>query len=371
MPNLSAKVTADVSQFSGAMARMGAAAGSAATIAIGAIGAISAVVLELGRNALTAAADMETLTVRMKQFTGSLAAAKREMKELIEFSARTPFEPDEVVRASITLRALTDDALGSAESLKMLGDSAAKGGVSLDQAAKWVGRLYGLLERGRPIAEVSNEMAKYKIISGEVADELQRMVKGGASISETWPMVVASMKTAEGAMEDLSKTAKGLWSTIMGLKTLLLNALGKDALEYLKDIFEKIIVSMDELMKSPEVEELAASFGMLVKELSKIKFDIDDIRAWITFLRVAVGMLTEIVKLFNMINKFVPQHPTTTAVMKMNEMKRTKRWPVVQEGLKQGLTGGPIGSKLRGEAEKAMVYLAKQYGFQSSAPVGE
>jgi len=301
---LKAKVTADTSQFNSSMQSIGASAVNVQAIAAGAILAIGAATFELGRRAILAAADMETLEVRLKQFTGSTASAKKEMKELIGFSAKTPFEPDEVVKASTALRALTENTLGGVDSLKLVGDAASKSGQSLDRVGSLVGRLYGKLKRGEPITEVANEMAKIGIMGGDATKAIQDVAKGGGDITKTWPMVEEELKKSKGAMQDLAMTFNGLVSTIKGLWKIALSSVGEGALEAAKDGLKSFIKQLEKLGSSKAMADLGREIGNMFAILNSGDYSVVDaiiggLEILVVWMKYANWWLDKFVKTWN------------------------------------------------------------------------
>ena len=280
---LKAKVTADTSQFNNAMASLGVSSGAAAAIAITAITAVAAATFELGRRSLQAAGDMETLELRMKQFTGSAQSAKEAMKELIEFAARTPFLQEDVVNASITLRALTENALGSIESMRGMANAALKAGVPLQEMARNVGRLYGQLKRGEPVGEVVRRLSELGVISGDTGAQLKRMAIAGGGADKAWQILEDDFAKSGDSLKEFSETFNGLKSTIKGLSSLIFAEIGKEGLDTMKEGLTEFIKLLETLRQSGELQKIGQQFKTLISTINE-EINLENFRALLKIL---------------------------------------------------------------------------------------
>ena len=78
--------------------------------------------------ALKASADFEVLNLQMEVLTGSAEEGTRVFKRLVEFSSATPFQLDELAKATVALIGFGETADDAHKHLKLLGDVAAVSG---------------------------------------------------------------------------------------------------------------------------------------------------------------------------------------------------------------------------------------------------
>lgn len=189
-----------------------------------AIGKITAPLGILGGFALKAAADMETLEVAFQSMLGGADAAKTMVKDLADFSARTPFQLEGIGSAAKQLLSFGVAQGDVMNSLKFLGDIAAGANVPLENMASIFGKakakgkamteeLLQLSDQGIPIIDV---LAK-KL--GRSKSEIFELASAGRISFKTFSSALQSM-SAEGGifanqMEKQSGTLAGLFSTVL------------------------------------------------------------------------------------------------------------------------------------------------------------
>ena len=127
--------------------KLGALAGVAATTALAFKGLNASV---------TEAANFEKLSLAFETLVGDATRAQGLMKELEDFSIKTPFTPDEILNASKMLVSFgleTDKVSGT---MAMLGDVSAGTGKDLNELARIFGKVF---TKGRAQGEELNQMA--------------------------------------------------------------------------------------------------------------------------------------------------------------------------------------------------------------------
>lgn len=177
----------------------------------------------LSVNALKASADFEALKMQMQVLTGSAEEGDRVFRDLVKFAAETPFELGQLAKATNTLMGFGESATQAQDHLKLIGDIAAVSGgdfngitVAFGQASA-SGKLMGqdllqLVNNGVPVIKMlADEMKVPK-------DRIKDLVSEG---KVTFPVLVRAFERATGAggmfengMNKLSKTMKGVWSTL-------------------------------------------------------------------------------------------------------------------------------------------------------------
>lgn len=181
---------------------------------------VSLPLLAIGGAALKGAADLEKLETSFISLTGGAEQAANMMEQLNDFTAKTPFQIDAVANSARQLIASGTDISQVNEQLQFLGDIAATSGVEINEIAAIFAKvnakgkvelenLNQLAERGIPIFAALAEA------TGLPADKLG----AGRVTVEEFNDVLKSFAEeggfAAGAMERLSETAAGKFSTAL------------------------------------------------------------------------------------------------------------------------------------------------------------
>lgn len=165
-------------------------------------------------------AEMETLRTGFISIAGGANKAAAIVKELNEFTAKTPFQLQEVSSAARQLLAVGTTRSQLQDRLKMLGDIAASSGNSINDIAAIFSKVKA---KGKVELENLNQLAERGI---PIFDELRKatgdanMEFGAGSVSvEDFNKALQNMTTegglAAGAMENLSETVEGRMTTLM------------------------------------------------------------------------------------------------------------------------------------------------------------
>ncbi len=198
---------------------------------------LTAPLVAVGGLAIAQAAKFEKLQTTLNVLTGSAEKGAKAFKNLVKFSAGTPFQLDQLVKANNTMMGFGISADEAASHLKAIGDIAAVSGgdlqgitVAFSQVAA-SGRLMGqdllqLINNGVPIIDMlSNSM-------GVAKSEIKGMVSEGAV---TFPVLLKAFQdaTSEGGkfhngMGTLSQTLSGLGSTLRDNLNIALAELGTE-----------------------------------------------------------------------------------------------------------------------------------------------
>lgn len=238
--------------------------------------AAAAMAFKFVKSMIFASKEMEKFEVQFKVLLKSQDLAQKRMEELSKFAAFTPFQLDEVAKASKILQTLTKGALATGDSLRMVGDAAAISGEQFSLVAMHVGRLYSGLRANRPVGESMMRMMELGIVTGETRNEIEKLQKVGKG-REAWEVLKRSLEETSGAMEELSKSGVGLESTIRDLGKELLRQLAegtgvyslyKKSLEEIKSLMEWIVKA--EIFKfGDEAESDVEKWNRQMAELNK------------------------------------------------------------------------------------------------------
>lgn len=174
----------------------------------------------LAAGAIKASADLERLEVSFISLTGGAEQAAAMMKNLNAFTARTPFQIDQVANAARQLIASGSGVDEVNDRLQYLGDIAATSGVSIEEIAAIFSKvnakgkvelesLNQLAERGIPIFAALSEA------TGLPADKLGAGRVTVEQFNATLSQMASGTGFAAGAMDRLSQTAHGKLSTAL------------------------------------------------------------------------------------------------------------------------------------------------------------
>ena len=223
------------------------------------------------------------MEVSFISLTGGAKQAADMMANLNEFTAKTPFQIEAVAKSARQLIASGSGIGDVNEQLQFLGDIAATSGQPIDEIAAIFSKvnakgkvelesLNQLAERGIPIFTALSEA------TGLPADKLG----AGAVSVEQFNSVLKGFSDeggfAAGAMERLSETASGKFSTALDNLKLAGASLAESLLPTVKQLLDKFVGLMQALTQlSPETKKfvliaagIAAAIGPLLVILPSI-----------------------------------------------------------------------------------------------------
>lgn len=217
----------------------------------------------------SSAASVEDLTLQFKTLLGSVEAAQARITSLIEFSARTPFEIQEVAAASKLLQTLTDGALATEKGLTLVGDAAAATGADFQNLTLHVGRAYAGLQANRPVGESMMRLMELGIVSAEARNEIERLQKQARG-KEAWQVLQGELSKSSGSMKDLSQSFNGLVSTLRGEFFLAFAKIGGRITEFLKGPISSFIDMFKQARKDGTFELFAIGLRGIAEGLFEL-----------------------------------------------------------------------------------------------------
>lgn len=233
----------------------------------------------LGAAAIKSAADLEAMETSFISLTGGAKEAADMMRNLNDFTAKTPFQIEEVAKSARQLIASGTGINEVNEQLQFLGDIAATSGQPIDEIAAIFAKvnakgkvelenLNQLAERGIPIFTALSEA------TGLPADKLGAGAVSVEQFNQTLKSFAAEGGFAAGAMERLSQTAAGKFSTALDNLKLAGASLAKSLMPVLKDMLDKFTGLMQTITRlSPETKKyvlIAAGIGAALGPLLMI-----------------------------------------------------------------------------------------------------
>lgn len=224
-----------------------------------------------GKEAVNAAAQIETYQATLENMLGSTQAARDRMEEYKDIAKITPFEMSEVVEAGNQLQAI---GRYSRKNLEMLGDLAAATGKPMEQ----VMNAYAKLATGQK-GEASR-MFQDLLISRQdwMAATGKGVSKSGELLATTEEMMKAlpkimSSKGFYGMMAKQAEVANGKFSNLEDSVFSLRAALGERMMPTVKGVTDwlgKTCNSMERAVRIPLAEKIGrekAELNLLVGEL--------------------------------------------------------------------------------------------------------
>ena len=217
----------------------------------------------LGLAAVKSAADLEAMETSFISLTGGAKEAADMMKNLNEFTAKTPFQIEAVAKSARQLIASGTGIDEVNDQLQFLGDIAATSGQPIDEIAAIFAKVNA---KGKVELENLNQLAERGIpiftaladATGLPADKLGAGAVSVEQFNATLKGFATEGGFAAGAMERLSQTAAGKFSTALDNLKLAGAALAQDLMPVVKDILDGFVGLMQAITRlSPETKKFA------------------------------------------------------------------------------------------------------------------
>lgn len=251
-----------------------------------------------GAAAIKSAADLEKLETSFVSLTGGTAQAAAMMKNLNEFTANTPFQIEAVANAARQLVASGTEVSKVNEQLQFLGDIAATSGSSIEEIAAIFAKVNA---KGKVELENLNQLAErgipiFKALADATGLPADALGAGAVSVEQFNQVLKGFAEEggfAAGAMERLSKTAAGRFSTALDNVKLALGNMGKQVLPLVNQGLEKITVLFQGLAKlSPTTLKMAGGMAAVAASIGPLLTLVPKIIAGITALKGAFLLTT-------------------------------------------------------------------------------
>lgn len=253
----------------------------------------------------------EAITVQFAVLFRSLKQAKEHMKDLADFAAKTPFQMEGIAEASRMLYVFSAGALGTKDTLRLIGDAASATGNRLEELSTWVGRAFSKISGGKEFGREAMRLQELGVLTPQVRQAMEELQAAGASSAEVWLKLRDSLEQYQGGMEAASRTGEGLKSTLQDVGTEAMNTFGKSFMESAKGGLRYFIDLITELTENGTIERwaertknlLLSVFGAM-KGLSEASTRAE---AWEAIKDVLIGGFeTGAVKAVNILGKYLP-----------------------------------------------------------------
>lgn len=211
-----------------------------------------------GKEAVKAAAQIETYQATLETMLGSRQGARDRMEEYKDVAKITPFELSDVVEAGNQLQAI---GRYSRENLEMLGDLAAASGKPMEQ----VMNAYAKLATGQK-GEASRMFQDLLISRNDWIEATGKGVsKSGELLASTEEMMAALPKIMQskgffGMMAKQAEAANGMFSNLKDSAFSLRAALGERMMPTVKNVVSGLtgmVNTMEKAVKVPLAEKIA------------------------------------------------------------------------------------------------------------------
>lgn len=228
----------------------------------------------LGAAAVKAAADLETMETQFISLTGGAEQAAAMVDQLNQFAAATPFQIEEIAGAARQLLAAGTDISQVNEQLQFLGDIAATSGSSIEDITAIFAKVQA---KGKVELENLNQLAErgipiFKALSDATGLPASELGAGAVSLEQFNQVLKGFAEEggfAAGAMERLSQTAAGKFSTAMDNLKQAGAEIGNIFLPYVTAAIDKVTELAAKFMNLDEgtqktivaIAALAASIG--------------------------------------------------------------------------------------------------------------
>lgn len=245
----------------------------------------------IGAAAVKSAADLETLETSFVSLTGGARQAAMMVAQLNEFTAQTPFQLEQVGNAARQLIA-SGTAIGEVnDQLQFLGDIAATSGSSIEEIAAIFAKVNA---KGKVELENLNQLAErgipiFKALSDATGLLPSELGAGAVSVKEfndTLRSFAEEGGFANGAMERLSQTAAGKFSTALDNLKLAGAELGQTLLPAVTRVLDVVTdLAQRFAATSGATKQMTLEIGLLVAGIGPLLIFLPQIIAQITALR--------------------------------------------------------------------------------------
>jgi tape measure domain-containing protein len=251
----------------------------------------------LGAMAVKSAADLEQLETSFVSLTGGVEEAAAMMQQLNEFTAKTPFQIENVANAARQLIASGTQIGDVNDQLQFLGDIAATSGVTIEEIAAIFAKVNA---KGKVELENLNQLAErgipiFKALADATGLPADKLGAGAVSVDQ-FNEVLKSFATeggfAAGAMERLSQTAAGKFSTALDNLKIAGAEIGNLVLPAVTKLLDLIVEMAQKFAAtSQSTKALMLEVGLLVGAIGPMIVIVPKIIAGITGLRAAFTLL--------------------------------------------------------------------------------
>ncbi len=247
----------------------------------------------LGLAAIKTAGEMEQTKVAFTTLMHSADAAGKHLAELKNFALVTPFQFQDLTKASRLMQAYGFSAAEVVPKLKTIGNAVSALGGGSELLERVVRSLGEIGTRGKVSGEQLRELSRAGIpaldaiakkLGVSVAEAQKQITAGTVDAQTAMEALLGYMDTRfKGGMEAQAKTVLGSWSNIKDKITFTLAGIG----DALLPVAKNVIGSLDPLLE--KVKTLAEGFARLPVPVQNTTLALGGLATVLPLLTVALG----------------------------------------------------------------------------------
>ena len=262
----------------------------------------------LGFAAIDAAMDFEVLETQLSVLTGSAEQGAKAFKKIADFSAKTPFQLEDLVKANNTMMGFGMASDEAFQSLQMIGDAVAATGGDMDRIAVAYGQsiaanrvdardILQFINNGIPIMEMLADVMGVNV--SEVKELASQGKVTGEVLQAAFTKATSEGGKFAGATEKLAGTLRGVFSTVKDNIRLALGELGKDITESfdIKAIADKFVKSLQRVVAifkslSPEQKKFVIGMAAVLAAIGPILVALGSLAGLLGVILSPIGLVT-------------------------------------------------------------------------------
>ena len=203
-------------------------------------------------------ATLEATESRFETILGSATMAKQVVRDLVSFSASTPFQLTEINEAAVILESF---GLSGDKNLRLVGDAAAAAQRPLTEIAMILGRI-----KSGAFGEAFMRLAETGLATREMLTAEGLSFDAGGSFTGSASQAIAAVSQIietrfSGMMGRLSQTWLGQWSTMVDNWSLFIGKLARPLFERLKPRISEITETLKRWSQDGTIEVIADRFA--------------------------------------------------------------------------------------------------------------
>jgi tape measure domain-containing protein len=214
-------------------------------------------------------AKFETLRLQLDTVLQSAEKGKEYFQWIKEFSASTPFQIEGLTESVLLLESF---GINARSSLKTIGDASAALNTDMKELSRVLGQVYAkpnasmeemlqLIERGVPVFKILQEQL------GLTAAQVGDIGRQGIAGKKVYEALLKGMdQYYGGAMQKMSKTWTGMWSTLKDKFSLFLGQVAGPVLEKLKGKLDSLLQKIDKWAQDGTLEKWAHDIAGFVSD---------------------------------------------------------------------------------------------------------
>ena len=205
--------------------------------------------------------EIENFSVQLETITGSSEKAKQAMSWIEQFTAKTPFELNQVIESFVMLSSV---GINAPKALESIGNAAASMNKSLlDTTTAVISMEREVLKRYGIDLRQEADKATF-IWQDKTGEMVKTTVQGGQAIQRETLLQIWNERY-EGGMERFQSTWTGMWSNIKDNIFKIARMIGESGIfDYLKERLKKVLDFFNEAIKTGSAKRWADSISKAV-----------------------------------------------------------------------------------------------------------